>query len=57
MSLVNIAGYVTRKDAEFSEMEMLDITTCYQERFGMFTDNIDCGQLNIPSDFASQWNV
>ena len=34
---------------------MLDVTTFYQERFGRCTENIDCGQLNIPSDCASQW--
>ena len=55
MSLCHIAGYVTRHDAERSEEELLEITTFYHQKYGDFTDALDRGGLNIPSDTACQW--
>ena len=54
-SLVHIAGYATRKDAEPSDLEMLDRTTFYASKYGDFTDKLDRGLLNIPHDKACQW--
>jgi len=55
MSLVYIAGYVTRKDGEIGEDELLSVTTFYHQKFGSFTDGVDRGMLNIPNDRACQW--
>ena len=55
MSLLYIAGYVTRNNMEQSEEELLGVTTFYHQKFGLYTDKIDCGQLNIPTDTAAQW--
>ena len=54
-SLVHIAGYATRKDAEPSDTEMLSRTTFYSSKYGDYTDRLDRGQLNIPHDKACQW--
>ena len=53
--LYYIAGYVTRKDDELSEDEMLNVTTFYARKYGPYTDRLDRGQLNIPNDRACQW--
>ena len=55
MSLVYIAGYVTRKDTELTENQMLEQTTFYHEKYGKLTDSLDRGGLNIPSDCSCQW--
>ena len=55
MSLVYIAGYITRNDKELSENELLGLTTFYHKKFGSITDSLDRGGLNIPSDCACQW--
>ena len=55
MALFHIAGYVTRKDDELSEDEMLNVTTFYARKYGSYTDRLDRGQLNIPNDRACQW--
>ena len=55
MSLVHIAGYVTRKDAEMTEEELLGTTTFYYQKFGKYTDTLDRGWLNVPTDNACQW--
>lgn len=55
MSLVYIAGYITRKDADLSENEMLEQTTFYHQKYGKFTNELDRGGLNIPSDCCCQW--
>jgi len=55
MSLVHIAGYVTRRDEELSEEEMLQTTTFYYQKFGEYTDKMDRGWLNVPTDNACQW--
>ena len=55
MALVYIAGYVTRKDSELTESELLDVTTFYFGKYGEYTDNLDRGGLNIPNDSACQW--
>ena len=55
MSLLYIAGYVTRNNMEQSEEELLGVTTFYHQKFGSYTDKIDRGQLNIPTDTAAQW--
>ena len=56
MSLVHIAGYVTRKDIP-TEEELFDTTTFYYRKHGDYTKSMDRGLLNIPSDKASQWTV
>ena len=55
MALFHIAGYVTRKDDELSEDEMLNVTTFYARKYGSYTDRLDRGQSNIPNDRACQW--
>ena len=55
MALVYIAGYVTRKDKELSEIDMMEVTTFYYKKYGSYTDELDRGQLNIPTDCACQW--
>lgn len=55
MSLVHMAGYVSRKDQELSEDEMLDVTTFYFQKYGDYTQKLDRGGLNIPSDKICQW--
>ena len=55
MALVYIAGYVTRKDAEMTEDELLDQTSFYYEKFGDYLNSLDRGCLNIPSDRSCQW--
>ena len=54
--LVHIAGYVTRKDPVLQD-ELLHTTTFYHQRFGGYVDELDRGQLNIPSDSAVQWSI
>lgn len=55
--LVYIAGYITRKDPEEDELSQLDQTTFYFQQFGKYTDSLDRGGLNIPSDRACQWTI
>ena len=55
MSLVHMAGYVTRKDPEKSEEELFTTTTFYYQKYGKFTESLDRGGLNIPTDNACQW--
>ena len=55
MSLVHIAGYVTRNDAQLSEKDLLDHTTFYYQKFGRFTQFLDRGGLKIPTDRSCQW--
>jgi hypothetical protein len=55
MSLVHIAGYVTRKDIALDEVESLGITTFYYQKYGKYTDTLDRGWLNVPTDSACQW--
>ena len=51
-ALVYIAGYVTRRDTD-KEGE----THFYHEEFGQYTDTLDRGGLNVPSDKACQWSI
>ena len=55
MSLVHVAGYVTRKDLAVDEDELLETTTFYYQKYGKYTDIMDRGGLNVPSDTACQW--
>ena len=55
MSLVHMAGYVTRNDEEETEENLLEMTTFYFQRYGDYTKELDRGFLNIPSDCACQW--
>ena len=57
MGLVHIAGYVTRNDPDTSEEELFDVTTFYYEKSGGYTEQLDRGQLNIPTDCAVQWSL
>ena len=57
MALVYIAGYVTRKDGELSEEELLGQTNYYFQRYGDYVKSLDKGGLNIPSDIACQWAI
>lgn len=54
MSLVHMAGYVTRHD-DLSERELLDVTTFYYQKYGDYTKSLDRGGLKVPSDTACQW--
>ena len=56
MSLVYITGYVTRKDKELDEDLLFNQTTFYHQKYGSYTDRLDRGGLNIPSDCACQWS-
>ena len=57
MSLVHIAGYVTRKDI-MSEDELFETTSFYASKFGQYTDMLDRGNLKVPSDDrATQWTL
>ena len=55
MSLVHIAGYVTRRDGELSEEELLNVTMFYFKEFGDYTKKLDRGGLNVPTDNICQW--
>ena len=55
MSLVHMAGYVTRNDAEESEDDLLEVTTFYFQKYGDYTKKLDRGCLNIPNYVACQW--
>ena len=57
MSLVHIAGYVTRNDEALDEDHLLDVTTFYYQKYGDFTKELDRGGLNIPSDSSCQWSI
>ena len=54
MSLVHIAGYVTRKDFA-TETDLIDTTTFYFQKYGEYTKLLDRGGLKIPTDDACQW--
>ena len=55
MSLVYIAGYVTRKDDALSESDMLEVTMFYVEKYGEVLKELDRGGLKYPTDTACQW--
>lgn len=55
ISLVHMAGYVTRHDKELDEIESLETTTFYFDKYGSFTKSLDRGGLKIPTDSACQW--
>ena len=54
-ALVYIAGYITRKDEEKPEDELLNQTEYYFEKYGDYTQMIDRGGLKTPSDSSCQW--
>ena len=56
MSLVHIAGYVTRRD-HLTEKQLFDTTTSYYQKYGDYTKSMDRGGLNVPSDSACQWSI
>ena len=55
MALIYIAGYVTRKDPEKTEDELLAQTSFYYQKFGDYLNSLDRGSLNIPCDCSCQW--
>ena len=55
MSLVYIAGYVTRNDDAISEGELLGHTFLYYEKYGHYTKSLDRGGLKVPTDETCQW--
>ena len=55
MSLVHIAGYVTRKDPALEEEDLMNETMFYYQKFGDYTDTLDRGGLNVPTDSTCQW--
>ena len=55
MSLVHIAGYVSRNDEALNENELLGHTQFYFTKYGKFTQDLDRGGLKVPSDPACQW--
>ena len=54
MSLVYVAGYVSRKD-EQSEQELFDATMFYAQKYGKYLHELDRGGLKIPTDTLCQW--
>ena len=56
MGSAHIAGYVTHNDPDISEEELFDVTTFYYDKSGGYTEQLDRGQLNIPTDCAVQWS-
>ena len=56
-SLVYIAGYVTRKDGELSEEQLLGQTFFYSNKHGKYLNSLDRGLLKIPTDDACQWTI
>ena len=57
MALIYISGYIIRKDNELSENELLEKTTFYHQKHGQYTDSINRGGLNIPTDNTCQWVI
>ena len=57
MALIYISGYITRKDNELSENELLEKTTFQQQKYGQYTDSTDHGGFNIPTDNTCQWVI
>ena len=55
MSLDHMAGYVSRKDDELTEEELLNATSFYYDEFGEYTKKLDRGGLNVPTDNIFQW--
>jgi len=55
MSLVYIAGYVSRNDDLPNEEELLTKTMFYFEKFGQYLKSVDRGGLKIPFDNTVQW--
>lgn len=51
-AMLYIAGYVTRKDTDEEGQ-----THFYYAEFGQYTDTLDRGGLNVPSDRACQWAI
>lgn len=50
MTLVYIAGYITKKDNETSEFD-----TYFYEKYGDYRKSLERGKLKIPSDHTCQW--
>nr|XP_047141281.1 uncharacterized protein LOC124816223 [Hydra vulgaris] len=50
MSLVYIAGYVSRNDDLLNENELLTRTMFYFEKFGQYLKSVDRGGLKVPFD-------
>jgi len=55
MSLVYMAGYITRNDEALEEEDLLGHTKCYFEKYDQFTKTMDRGGLKVPTDQACQW--
>ena len=55
MSLVYIAGYVTRNDEVLDENDLLDETMFYTDKYGEVLKELDRGGLKFPTDTARQW--
>ena len=51
MTLVYIAGYITRNDNQSSECK----TLFYYEKYGKYTNLTDLEKLKVPSDHTCQW--
>ena len=54
MALVHVAGYVTRND-DVTDDDLFEGDMKYYRKYGAFTQSIDRGGLNVPSDTACQW--
>ena len=54
MALVHVAGYVTRND-DVADDDLFEVDMKYYRKYGTFTQSIDRGGLNLPSDTACQW--
>ena len=53
MALVRVAGYVTLND-NVTDDDLFEVDMKYYRKYGAFTQSIDRGGLNIPSDTACQ---
>ena len=55
MSLIHIAGYVTRNDKKRNDYVLLDQTAFYYQKYGQFSKFLDSGGFKIPTDNSCQW--
>ena len=54
LSLIYIAGFITRKDNDLTNSN-IETTRFYYEEYGKLLDGVNSGGLNIPTDCCCQW--
>ena len=55
MSLVHIAGNVTRYGKALDKKELFGHTELFFVKYGQFTQRLDRGDLEVTTDQACQW--